>query len=87
VNHPDHTHNVQHLRISFPPLGDAEHHAALVRFDARLTEVLEELGLSREVSYVGFYRADHNWDNVDTLGACVCGPDRGGNGEGIDNEP
>ena len=84
---PRWTHNVQLIRLAFPPFTDTVHHEKLVALDARLRELLAELDLPSEPSYTGFYRADKNWDNIDTPGACVNHCDRGSNAEGIDNEP
>lgn len=84
---PQWTHNVQHLRLPFPPLTDVDHHARLVAFNSDLEALLVKHGLACEPSYVGFYRADKNWDNIDTLGDCVNYCDRGDNAEGVDNEP
>jgi len=84
---PRWTHNVQHIRLAFPPFTDTIHHEKLLALDARLRELLAELDLPSEPSYTGFYRADHNWDNIDTPGACVNHCDRGANADGIDNEP
>lgn len=84
---PRWTHNVQLIRLAFPPLLDTKHHEKLLALDARLRELLAELDLPSEPSYTGFYRADKNWDNIDTPGACVNHCDRGANSDGVDNEP
>lgn len=81
------THNVQIVRFAFPPSHDEQHHATLIEFDRRLSELLKDMGLASEPSYIGFYRANADWDNVDKPDACVNCPDRGSNDEGLDNEP
>lgn len=81
------THNVQIVRFAFPPSPDEQHHAHLVEFDRRLSELLKDMGLAAEPSYVGFYRANADWDNVDKPDACVNYPDRGTSTKDLDNEP
>lgn len=77
---PRWTHNVQLIRLAFPPFTDTVHHEKLVAFHADLADLLAKHDLPSEPSYIGFYRADSNWDNVD-------GTDRGSNSDGVDNEP
>lgn len=84
---PRWTHNVQLVRLPFPPFTDTVHHEKLVAFNRDLEDLLIKHDLPREVSYIGFYRADKNWDNIDTPGACVNHCDRGANADGVDNEP
>jgi hypothetical protein len=83
---PRWTHNVQLVRLAFPPFTDTIHHDKLVAFNRDLEDLLTKHDLPREPSYIGFYRADKNWDNIDTIGAFNhC--DRGSNADGVDNEP
>ena len=84
---PRWTHNVQLVRFAFPPSLDERHHEALIAFDKDLRKLLAAHDLPSEPSYIGFYRADCNWDNIDTPNACVCGPNRGANTPELDNEP
>lgn len=84
---PRWTHNVQILRLPFPPLTDTAHHKELVAFNRDLEALLAKHGFPVEPSYVGFYRADKNWDNVDFPGACINHCNRGSNSDGVDNEP
>lgn len=79
--------NVQHLRVEFPPIQDeTQDEEACVL--ARMIEAYMKqrfLGYKTEgiVSLGGFYRGDHDWDNIDQQGSCVNSPNRG-SGE---NEP
>lgn len=84
---PRWSHNVQLIRLAFPPCTDTVHHAKLLAFDARVRELLAELDLPSEPSYLGFYRANADWDNIDQPTACVNHCDRGSNSDGLDNEP
>lgn len=81
------THNVQLVRIPFPPFTDEVHHEKLVALNRDLEELLAKHNLFREVSYIGFYRADKNWDNIDNPKSCINQPNRGVNANGVDNEP
>lgn len=84
---PRWTHNVQLIRLAFPPCTDTVHHAKLVSFNKDLEALLSQHDLPHDASYIGFYRADKNWDNIDTPGACINHCDRGSNADGVDNEP
>lgn len=84
---PRWTHNVQLIRLAFPPFTDTIHHDKLVAFNRDLEDLLTKHDLPRDVSYIGFYRADKNWDNIDTIGACINHCDRGSISDGVDNEP
>ena len=81
------THNVQIVRIPFPPFDDETHHEKLVAFNRDLEELLVRHDLPREASYLGFYRANADWDNVEFLESCTNQPTRGKSEEGIDNQP
>lgn len=84
---PRWTHNVQLIRLAFPPVTDTVHHEKLLALHDDLQALLAKHDLPRDPSYIGFYRADKNWDNIDTPGACVNHCDRGSNSGGVDNEP
>jgi hypothetical protein len=84
---PRWTHNVQLIRLAFPPFTDTVHHEKLLALHNDLVELLVRHDLPSEPSYIGFYRANSDWDNIDTPGACVNHCDRGSNSDGIDNEP
>ncbi len=84
---PRWTHNVQIVRIAFPPFLDHTHHKKLVAFDKDLRELLAKHDLPSEPSYIGFYRANSDWDNIDTPDSCIAGPNRGSNTKELDNEP
>lgn len=82
--------NVQFMRIECPQLTD-EHQDKVA---GELAKEIEELVNKKMnqflvkprkfvVSLGGFYRGDHNWDNIDAPGSCVNGPNRGSG----DNEP
>jgi|LauGreDrversion4_2_1035121.scaffolds.fasta_scaffold60018_5 hypothetical protein len=81
------THNVQHIRLAFPPFTDANHHAKLVAFHQDLVDLLAKHDLPSDPSYTGFYRADADWDNIDQPKECVNSCDRGTNSDGVDNAP
>lgn len=84
---PNWTRNVQFVRFSFPPVNDDMHHDMLVALEKRLQKVVKELGISAEISYNGFYRANDDWDNIGDPKSCWNSPDRGASAEGVDNEP
>ena len=85
---PAWSHNVQLVRLWMPPQMDAPHHKALADFDKDLQQLLtKHFGNSSTPSYTGFYRANHDWDNIGTPGACINHADRGDNKNGLDNEP
>lgn len=84
---PRWTHNVQLVRLAFHPLSDEDHHAKLVAFNRDLEDLLAKHGQPRTPSYIGFYRANADWDNIDRPKSCVNQPDRGSNSDGVDNEP
>lgn len=84
---PRWTHNVQIVRLAFPPFTDTVHHAKLVAFNKDLEDLLAKHDLPREPSYVGFYRANSDWDNIDFPKSCANHPNRGANADGVDNEP
>jgi len=84
---PRWTHNVQLVRLAFPPFTDTIHHEKLIAFDKELRDLLVRHDLPSEPSYIGFYRANADWDNIDTPDACVARPDRGARTEDLDNEP
>jgi hypothetical protein len=79
--------NVQFMRLSFPPVRDEMHHDMLVALEKRMQAIVDELGISSEISCNGFYRADSDWDNIGDPDACWNSPDRGSNADGIDNSP
>jgi len=86
--HSDWTHNVQMVRLWMPPREDGDHHKSLVNFSKDLDKLLYEwFGPEAIASFTGFYRANKDWDNVDTPDACLNHPDRGDNTEELDNEP
>lgn len=80
------THNVQIIRLSFPPFLNNAHHEKLVALHHDLRDLLAKHDLPSEPSYLGFYRADADWDNVDS-DSCVNYPDRGTRDSEIDNAP
>lgn len=84
---PRWTHNVQHIRLAFPPFTDTVHHEKLVALHRDLVELLAKHDLPSEPSYTGFYRANADWDNIDRPTDCVNHCDRGSNADGVDNEP
>jgi hypothetical protein len=84
---PRWTHNVQHIRLAFPPFLDTVHHEKLVALHRDLVELLAKHDLPSEPSYTGFYRANADWDNIDRPTDCVNHCDRGSNADGVDNEP
>ena len=84
---PRWTHNVQILRLAFPPFSDHLHHEKLVDFNRDLEALLVSHDMPRDVSYLGFYRANSDWDNIDQPGSCINHPNRGKAADGIDNEP
>ena len=79
--------NVQHLRVEFPPLQDEKQDEEAVALAKAIEEYMKQKFIGYKttgvVSLGGFYRGDHNWDNVDEPDACVNHPNRG-SGE---NEP
>jgi len=77
---PRWSHNVQHIRLAFPPFLDETHHQKLVALHADLIELLAKHDLPTEPSYIGFYRANADWDNTETTM-------RGANSDGVDNAP
>ena len=82
------THNVQLVRLEMPASSDIDHHDALVAFNKDLELLmLQHFGGHSVVSYIGFYRADKNWDNIEQDGRCINSPSRGFNKDGVDNEP
>jgi len=84
---PRWSHNVQLVRFAFPPSTDERHHAALVAFDKDLRALLAKHDLPSEPSYIGFYRANSDWDNIDTPTACINCANRGARTPELDNEP
>jgi hypothetical protein len=85
---PAWSHNVQLVRLWMPPQMDAPHHKSLVAFDKDLQKLLvTHFGNSAISSYIGFYRSNHDWDNIETPNACINNPLRGSNKDGVDNEP
>ena len=86
--HSDWTHNVQIVRLWMPPMKDDEHHQNLIGFSKDLDLLLVKwFGLGSMSSYMGFYRANIDWDNVDTPNACMNTPNRGERTPELDNEP
>jgi len=84
---PEWTHNVQLLRLWMPPKLDPEHHASLIAFNNDLSKLLiKQFGKSSLASYLGFYRANPDWDNIDTPKSCIAQPNRGDNTPELDNE-
>jgi hypothetical protein len=81
------THNVQLARFAFPPFADDTHHEKLVAFARDLNDLLCKHDLPLDPSFIGFYRADADWDNIEHPDSCVNYPTRGKSAEGIDNEP
>lgn len=81
------THNVQLIRLAFPPFQDDTHHDKLVAFNRDLEDLLVRHDLPRDASYTGFYRANADWDNVESLSSCTNHPTRGKSADGVDNEP
>jgi hypothetical protein len=80
--------NVQHLRVEFPPLQDSQQDEEAEALAIFISDYLTNRFFGQKfvpsiVSLGGFYRGDHNWDNVDEPNACVNHPNRG-SGE---NEP
>ena len=79
--------NVQHLRVEFPPLQDDKQDEEAIALAKIIEEYMKQKYIGHKttgvVSLAGFYRGDHNWDNVDEPNACVNYPNRG-SGE---NEP
>lgn len=81
--------NVQHLRVEFPPLQDSKQDDEALVLAKMIEEYMKQrfVGFGYKttgvVSLGGFYRGDHNWDNIDEPDACVNHPNRG-SGE---NEP
>lgn len=76
--------NVQLMRIETPPLMDADHDKFVIELRQRVKYFLwERFAVDLEVCTDGFYRGNHDWDNIDTLGACINGADRGSG----DNRP
>lgn len=84
---PRWTHNVQLVRLAFPPFVDHIHHEKLLALHKDLRDLLAKHDLPSEPSYIGFYRANSDWDNIDTPNDCVCYPNRGTRDSEIDNEP
>jgi hypothetical protein len=84
---PRWSHNVQHIRLAFPPFLDSDHHEKLVALNRDLVKLLAKHDLPSEPSYTGFYRANSDWDNIDRPTDCVNHCDRGSNSDGVDNEP
>lgn len=87
---PEWERNVQFMRLEFPQLTDDAQDKVAIELGKEIEELLNKklapmLLRKRHfvVSLGGFYRGDHNWDNIDQRGSCVNYPDRG---EG-DNEP
>ena len=81
------THNVQIVRLELPAMEDGAHHEAMVDVAAEIGNILQRRFGQGVVSCTGFYRADSNWDNVDTPDACVNHPTRGVRDGRLDNEP
>jgi len=80
--------NVQHLRVEFPPIIDSAQDNEASLLAAHISKYMKQRfqgyrGYTGVVSLGGFYRGDHNWDNIDQRGQCVNYPDRGSG----DNEP
>jgi hypothetical protein len=80
--------NVQHLRVEFPTFNDNAQDKEAVLLASHITSYLKGRfegyrGYTGIVSLSGFYRGDHNWDNIKQQGECVNYPDRGSG----DNEP
>lgn len=84
---PRWTHNVQHIRLAFPPFTDTIHHEKLLALHKGLVELLAHHDLPTEPSYLGFYRADSNWDNIDRPTDSMTHCDRGSRDSEIDNAP
>lgn len=86
---PDWERNVQHLRVEFPPLQDSKQDDEALVLAKMIEEYMKQrfVGFGYKttgvVSLGGFYRGDHNWDNIDQQGSCVNFPNRGKG----DNEP
>lgn len=79
--------NAQIIRIEAPPAEDAEHHAKMLAFDADFRRILRKHGMNERATYLGFYRANRDFDDVENLNRCVAYPHRGTNSGGLDNEP
>ena len=82
--------NIQFMRLEFPQLDDEVQDKIAFELgreiEALLNQKLAPMVMKKRrfvISLGGFYRGDHNWDNIDQRGSCVNYPDRG---EG-DNEP
>jgi hypothetical protein len=85
---PAWSHNVQLIRLWMPAQQDTDHHKSLIAFDKDLEKLLlKHFGKSSFPSYIGFYRANADWDNIDTPTSCIASPNRGARDSEIDNEP